>query len=111
MQQQNNCGLFSIAAAFHAAADDDLGGLTFDEKSHLIKCFERGKFLDSLRSPARPTPHYLDILIFCARGRPDSFQDMIACEACKSWFHFRCAGIALESGLQKETVKLYIHDV
>jgi len=51
IQQQtpgsNNCGLFSIAAAYHAAKGDDVKAITFNEnrmRSHLIRCFEREKF-------------------------------------------------------------------
>ena len=39
----NNCGAFSIAAAFHTALGDDVGVLTFDEaklRPHLAECFE-----------------------------------------------------------------------
>ena len=47
IQQQksgsNNCGLFAIAAAYHAANGDDLGSLTLDEeklRSYLARYFE-----------------------------------------------------------------------
>ena len=49
LQQQDgaiNCGLFSIAAAYHAAMNDNVDSLVFDEakmRAHLIKCFEKGK--------------------------------------------------------------------
>ena len=49
IQQQegaNNCGVFAIAAAYHAAARGDLGSMVFDEgkmRNHLIKCFEQGR--------------------------------------------------------------------
>ena len=45
-QETNNCGLFSIAAAYHAAVRSDIGLLTFNEshlRAHLIKCFEQKK--------------------------------------------------------------------
>ncbi len=51
MQQQeegsNNCGLFSIAATYHAAKRDNIAAITFNEnrmRSHLVHCFERQKF-------------------------------------------------------------------
>ena len=47
MQQQeegsNNCGLFSIAATYHAAKRDNIAAITFNEnrmRSHLVHCFE-----------------------------------------------------------------------
>ena len=45
-QETNNCGLFSIAAAYHAAVRSDIGLLTFNKsrlRAHLIKCFEQKK--------------------------------------------------------------------
>ena len=51
MQQQeegsNNCGLFSIAATYHAAKRDNIAAITFNEnrmRSHLVHCFEHQKF-------------------------------------------------------------------
>ena len=47
VQQQKggvDCGLFSIAAAYHSAVGDDFRGLTFsqnDMRQHLVECFER----------------------------------------------------------------------
>ena len=51
MQQQeegsNNCGLYSIAAVYHAAKRDNIAAITFNEnrmRSHLVHCFEHQKF-------------------------------------------------------------------
>ena len=46
-QQQEgstDCGLFSIAAAYHAAVGDNLEGITFNQaamREHLMECLER----------------------------------------------------------------------
>ncbi len=73
LQQQegaNNCGIFSIAAAYHAAMNDDVGALVFDEpkmRAHLIKCFEKGKLSRFPRTkkatPKRPAPQTIAITI------------------------------------------------
>ncbi len=61
LQGANNCGLFSIAAAYHAAKNDDVGALVFDEpkmRAHLIKCFEKGKHSLAQRKPLPRDQHH-----------------------------------------------------
>ncbi|XP_064406458.1 uncharacterized protein LOC135351399 [Halichondria panicea] len=106
LQQQegaNNCGLFSIAAAYHAAMNDNVDSLVFDEakmRAHLIKCFEKGKLSRFPRTkkamPKRPTPQTIAITIYCMCKRPDSFEDMVMCDKCSEWYHYRCAKIRKE---------------
>ena len=105
IQQQksgsNNCGLFAIAAAYHVAKGDDLGSLTLDEdklRSHLARCFENEKLrrFPKAKHPSaqRPERHqHIAISIFCPCLRPDSFDEMIQCDKCDSWHHFRCVSI------------------
>ena len=41
---QSDCGVFSIASAYHAARGDDISWLHYDQsqmRKHLINCFER----------------------------------------------------------------------
>ena len=97
LQQQegaNNCGLFSIAAAYHAAMNDNVDSLVFDEakmRAHLIKCFEKGKLSRFPRTkkamPKRPKPQTIAITIYCMCERPDSFEDMVMCDKCSEWYH------------------------
>ena len=106
LQQQegaNNCGLFSIAAAYHAAMNDNVDSLVFDEakmRAHLIKCFEKGKLSRFPRTkkamPKRPTPQTIAITIYCMCKRPDSFEDMVMCDKSSEWYHYRCAKIRKE---------------
>ena len=98
--QQNNCGVFSIAAAFHAAAGGDLGSLSFDERRmrpHLIQCFEEGKIAPFPLSPSSPkkraNAQNIVIPVNCQCRRPDSWEQMVACDSCDNWFHFSCANI------------------
>ncbi len=73
LQQQegaDNCGIFSIAAAYHAAMNDDVGALVFDEpkmRAHLMKCFEKGKLSRFPRTkkatPKRPAPQTIAITL------------------------------------------------
>ena len=87
IQQQgdtNNCGLFSIAAAYHAAVRSDIGLLTFNEsrlRAHLIKCFEQ-KLTRLPRSKK-----------LCVTQPADSFQNMIQCDQCGVWFYYTCAKV------------------
>lgn len=103
MQQQyltNTCGLFCIAAAYYAAAKKDISKVTLNEsrlRIHLAKCFERLKLshFPTLRKPIfdRPTPKYLTVVVNCKCTRPDSFDNMIMCDKCEEWLHFKCAKI------------------
>ena len=47
VQQQKdgfNCGLFSIAFAYHVAAGDNVKRLNFDQENHLVSCLSDQKF-------------------------------------------------------------------
>ena len=93
-QETNNCGLFSITAAYHAAVRSNIGSLTFNEsrlRAHLIKCFEQKKltrFPQSKKlSVTRPAS------LYCPCKKPDSFQNMIQCDQCGVWFHYTYAKV------------------
>ena len=64
-QQQTgryDCGLFSIALAYHKAVGDNIEKLSLDQsklRTHLARCFER-----------------------------KSYQ---VCDGCEQWFHLKCA--------------------
>ena len=99
-QQQEgdaDCGLFSIAAAYHSAVGDDFRGLTFsqnDMRQHLVECFER-KQLSVFPHPSgtvtRNTRKHLFVHIHCECQLPDSYDSkMIECDRCNHWFHFKC---------------------
>ena len=95
IQQQedtNSCGLFSIAAAYHAAVRSDIGLLTFNEsrlRAHLIKCFEQKKltrFPQSKKLCVTQPASQNVIVVYCPCKKPDSFQNMIQCDQCGVWF-------------------------
>ncbi len=104
MQQQefgsNNCGLFSIAAAYHTAKGNDVKSISFNEKrmrSHLIKCLELEKLSAFPKIKAanvkRAEFQHIAIIIYCPCKRPDSFEDMIQCNQCNTWYHKSCAKV------------------
>ena len=83
--------------------NDNVDSLVFDEakmRAHLIKCFEKGKLSRFPRTkkamPKRPTPQTIAITIYCMCKRPDSFEDMVMCDKCSEWYHYRCAKIRKE---------------
>ena len=105
IQQQgpgsNNCGLFSIAAAYHAAKGDNIKTITFKEnrmRLHLIQCFEHQKFTAFSKARQigdfrRPELQHITITVFCPCQRPYSFDKMIQCDKCDTWYHYRCAKV------------------
>ena len=100
VQQQEgdaDCGLFSIAAAYHSAVGDDFRGLTFsqnDMRQHLVECFERKQlsaFPQTSGTVTRNTRKHLFVHIHCECQLPDSYDSkMIECDRCNHWFHFKC---------------------
>ncbi len=104
IQQQegsNNCGLFSIAAAYHAAKGNDIAAITFNEnrmRSHLIQCFQRQKVTAFPKSKKeggvrRPESQHICITVHCPCQWPDSFDTMIQCDRCDTWYHYKCAKV------------------
>ena len=103
MQQQNgscDCGIFAIAAAFHIAAGDNMKDEAFDQtkmRNHLAQCFRRkalSPFPGSRKEKViRNALSSTFISVYCHCGRPDSFEEMIQCDACDMWFHFQCAQV------------------
>jgi hypothetical protein len=109
MQQQRvgsvDCGVFTIAAAFHIAIGDDITTLTFDfmrMREHLLHCFEE-QCVSPFPMKKKPVKrnHLTNIVIpaHCICRRPDSYNEMILCEECNRWYHFKCADVkAVPSG-------------
>ena len=98
--QPNICGVFSIAAAFHASSGDDVGSLSFDEtkmRPHLIHCLEEGELTPFPMSASshvkRANSENIVIPVNCQCQRPDSREEMVACDSCDKWYHFSCVNI------------------
>ena len=102
-QQQSggtDCGLFSIAVVYHVARGDDVSKLRFDQgqlREHVSTCFERQiltPFPTTNERVVRCRMKHLSIELFCYCRMPDNFdQNMVQCDACEVWFHFRCCEI------------------
>ena len=100
-QQQSggtDCGLFSIAFAYHAARGDNVSKLSFDPeqlRSHVFTCFE-WKMLapfptNMAERVSRCREKQLNIELYCYRKMPEGFdKQMVQCDKCEEWFHFRC---------------------
>ena len=105
-QQQvggTDCGVFSIAAAYSAALGIEPHLVTFDAdeiRRHLERCFENEKL-----TPFPPTKmpvqkcrgKHVFIHVYCVCGLPESYDtQMIECEQCQKWFHFKCMKLVTE---------------
>ena len=104
IQQQEgatDCGLFSIAAAYHAAVGEGLEGITFKQdgmREHLMECLERKEptlFPTTSAVTTRcPKSTCLCMFIYCVCRLLESYDsNMIECDKCGSWFHFKCMGL------------------
>ena len=103
IQQQEgatDCGLFSIAAAYHVAVCDDLKGITFKQdgmREHLMECLERKElslFPTTSAVTTRCPKKHLFVHVSCVCRLPESYDsNMIECDKCGSWFHFKCMGL------------------
>lgn len=105
VQQQKgttDCGLFSIAYAYHAAKGEKVSGLTLDQenlRNHLSTCFENGEITAFPSSSSNTTfikssKKHLFVTVYCICAMPDSYdKKMISCEQCENWYHFKCMNI------------------
>ena len=98
VQQQSggkDCGLFAIAFATEVAYGGDPVIVSYQQaemRSHLLSCFEKGElqlFPRAQRSASVCSRQILCIKTYCC-GLPESYCDMIECEVCFNWYHFRC---------------------
>ena len=67
-------------------------------RAHLVKCFEQQKLTRFPRTTkltvTRPPAQNIAIVIYCHCRRPDSYdEDMIQCDGCGLWLHYKCAKI------------------
>ena len=103
VQQQTgsvDCGVFSIAFAYHAALGENVGRITFAQqemRQHLVQCFYARKltpFPKESKKMHRCRKRHLFIPLYCTCGFPESYDsDMISCDGCGQWFHYRCMHI------------------
>ena len=109
VQQQlggNDCGLFAIAFAVHAALGESVEKLEFDQaqmRDHLIKCFTKKKMLPfPTLKKCRPWNNFFpgrEIELYCVCLMPDTYDDnMIQCDNCTKWFHLKCMDLSYLPG-------------
>ena len=105
-----DCGVFAIAFAYHAARGDDLSSFTFDQaqlRQHLAMCFVNGKMspfprFHNLPRRSRKGRNDIEIKLYCKCLMPDTWDDdMIMCDNCEEWFHFKCVDVPSKEELSK----------
>ena len=102
VQQQaggEDCGLFSIAFAYHAALGEDLMGITFEQSKmgdHLIaiaclnqKCLKPFPPALERRGIKRNKMRNFNIHLICICNLPESINATNVAQ----WYHFRCVNI------------------
>ena len=105
VQQQagsTDCGLFAIAFATDLAFGMDPVKISYQQsamREHFVKCLENEKmeqFPRSKRSAHINIRRVATIPVYCTCKMPESLDNMVECERCFQWFHYRCVGIANE---------------
>ena len=92
-----DCGVYAIAFAYHAALGENLEEITFDKdklRSHLVTCFQNNclsKFpICSQKSARACKPSVSFVRLYCDCKVPESFDNVVACDGCDKWFHYKC---------------------
>lgn len=97
-QGKTDCGLFSIAYAYCAESGEDISKPKVNQvqlRSQLTACFEQQVFtLSPLASVSNVVKsrkrHFCTVCMPC----PSHFDsEMMFCEICQKWFHFKCMDI------------------
>ena len=97
-QQQNtiDCAMFAIAFAVEICIGIDVERISFKQKdmrNHLLQCLLNHKitpFPKSDKVVSKSLPGIIRINVYCICRFPDFFDsDMIECEVCKDWFHYK----------------------
>jgi len=106
----SDCGLFSIAFAYHAAiGENNLEQTTFDQKklrSHLVACLETkhfSKFPTLSHDEDMACEKSISIIpLYCHCRLPDSYDNTVACDKCNNWYHYKCVGFNSSSSCDEE---------
>ena len=100
-QSLGNCGVHAIANAVYLCIYGQAPtNITFrmGMRQHLVTCLENGMFTEfkfSRNSEKLSSSEcaFLTIEINCPCRLPNFFDDMIQCDNCKLWFHYKCQNI------------------
>eukprot|EP00731_Ephydatia_muelleri_P025646 Em0017g729a len=90
----DDCGVFAIAFALHAALGHCLEEFEFDQatmRDHLLKCYTTRNITSFPTKKVKRASHTLimNIDVFCSCQRPDTYGDMMQCGLCEQWFHIK----------------------
>ena len=94
----DDCGVFAIAFALHAALGHCLEEIEFDQatmRDHLLKCYTTRNFTSfpTKNSNIIAAQPIMNINVFCSCLMPDTYGDMVQCGLCEQWFHIKCVGL------------------
>eukprot|EP00731_Ephydatia_muelleri_P000823 Em0001g823a len=94
----DDCGVFAIAFALHAALGHCLEEIEFDQatmRDHLLKCYTTRNITSFPTKKVKRASHTLimNIDVFCSCQMPDTYGDMMQCGLCEQWFHIKCVGL------------------
>ena len=93
----DDCGVFAIVFALHAALGHCLEEIEFDQatmRNHLLKCFTTRNFTPFPTKKVKRAcdTRIMNINVFCSCQMPDTYGDMVQCGLCEQWFHIKCVG-------------------
>ena len=84
----DDCGLFTIAFALHAALGHCIEEIDFDQatmRNHLVKCFTARNFTPFTTKKVKRacSTRIINIDVFCTCQMPASYGDMVQCGVCE----------------------------
>ena len=100
VQHQSNtsdCGVFAIANATTLLDGERPTEKTYDQpRRHFQQCVTACELVPFPAATEYRQPsilHKITVPVYCSCRQPDDGSLMVECEACKEWFHGRCANI------------------
>ena len=97
MFQSEHIG-FSIANTYSVGMGENPRNIDYNQsamRSHLEECFEKEElspFPPSSVPVKKSRLKHVFVKVYCFCKRPKSYN-MIECEGCSTWFHFKCVGL------------------
>ena len=96
----SDCGLFAIAYTVSVAFGELPQSVQFlqaEMRAHLVSLLEKEMFSPFPRTAGKRKPkksRRVQIKLFYRCHLPEEYDDMVWCDNCETWFHYKCEGFS-----------------